>query len=219
MNISDTATCIARITNNGAITSFNRGVGFFLKLGAHTVLVSNRHVIHPFESLTIEVPLKGKITLSSEHYKSISHKETDVDLAIVPIDRLKEDDPVFWYQIEPFVLPELCIISRQEAEHLPVMQEIAAVMMLYNPTFDDVFTSVVRKGIITSPISITRDLLLTDLFCTEGNSGSPVFLLPYDGSAPRLAAIVKQRIDNGGNSMHLTLCQNAYSIADFHRWL
>lgn len=218
IDISSTAMSVARVITEGPKSILNRGVGFFMKLGPHTVFVSNRHVIHPFDTLTIEIPLIGKTVLSAGSYKCLPHKETDVDLAIVIVDRLKEDDPAFWARIEQFVLPETCIVSRNDVVCLPVLQEVAAVTMLYDLKFDGVFAPVVRKGLITSPIGITRDLVFTDLFCISGNSGSPVFLLPYDGAAPHLLAVVRQKIDDKGKPAGLTLCQNAYGLLDFHRW-
>lgn len=219
ISITDTASYVARIVSNGPSTTFNKGVGFFLRLASHTVFVSNRHVIHPFDTLTIEMPLIGKITLSSEDYKCIPHKEFDVDLAVVVVDQLEKDNPDFWSRIEHSILSESSIVSRNDVETLPVLQEIAAITMLHDLKFDGIFVPVVRKGIIASPISITKDLILSDLLCVSGNSGSPVFLLPYNGTSPRLLAVVRQKIEDKGSNISLSLCQCAYGLIDFCRWL
>ena len=126
ISISDAAASVARVVNSGSSTTFNRGVGFFMHLASHVIFVSNRHVIYPYDTLTIEIPLIGQTVLASGQYKCIPHKETDVDLAIVIVDRLHNDDPLFWARIERFVLPEACVVPEREMQKLPVLQEISA---------------------------------------------------------------------------------------------
>lgn len=219
ISISDISMFISRVISTGPKTTMNVGVGFFIYLGSHTVFVSNRHVIYPFDTLTIEGPDTDSVTIRSERYKCIPHKETDVDLAIVLVDKLKEDNPVFWSQIQRIILPESSIVSKDRMKRIQALQDIAAVTLLHDLRFDDIFPPVIRKGIVTTPVRITEDLLLTDLFCIKGNSGSPVFLLPFDENTPLLAGITRQAVNHEDTNAHLALCQNAYCILDFLKWI
>ena len=102
-------------SNDPSVKDVRFGTGCILRYtGAssfHYILISNRHVIYPFDELRIKTGATDTILNSSE-YKAFHPCDDDIDLAVVCLDSLLAGDPQIREDLASRALSDRNIVSR-----------------------------------------------------------------------------------------------------------
>ena len=207
-------------SNDPAVQDVRFDTGFIIKFtsgsGFRYALVSNRHVVFPFDSVIIRT-VHRSFTLPAPRYRSHCHMEPDVDLAVIYLDNLSADYPDLWTELVRISVPEDRIIPAGSASFLRAGDEILSASMPNHFYVGSSCAPIVRKGAIAVSPSLTPGEIMADISCFPSYSGSPVFM-PYapDHYHPLLLAIEKQGPTlKGEHYLQMAVCQCAYLLLDF----
>lgn len=198
--------CIIRATNSEGHKHF---------------LLSNRHVIKPFDKLTIKTGL-NEITIEPPAFKPYGCLcDDEIDLAVVCLDPLKEIDKILWNDLSSRAIPVKNILSKADTLDLKTVTPIISSSVPNHFHNDGYALPIVRRGIIATPPSKTEDEILADIACYQSYSGSPVFLeSSLKDDIPLLIGIEKRGAKlPDGFYMHMAIIQCAYKALDIIRIL
>lgn len=183
------------ITNNKKHTFLGTGTGFFFEFkttkGFVPVIITNKHVIKGastgilyFKSQWIKDSLKAeykieKVAIPNFSNFCVSHPDTSVDLAIIPIAPILREYESKGINLIRATYDESNIPSDSTVKSLSAIEEI--FMIGYPFGLRDISNDmpIVRKGITATPVYLNynnQPEFLCDLPVYPGSSGSPIII-------------------------------------------
>lgn len=192
-------------TEQNGETSVRFGTGFFVLCNAgrrdRVLVVTNRHVLEGFTRLELRFVTPEPVLDPSDPFSAISieqsevlyygHVDDSVDLAAIAIDgiidRITTNAPMFY---RDRVLQASDILSGQDVNALEPLEKIFIVSCTNHLQEFGIASPFLKTGILSTYPAYNAGLLLLDIPCFSGYSGSPVF---HEGTG-QLIGIVKSGV-------------------------
>lgn len=221
-DISYYAVQLVAYSHDPSVPSVRFGTGCIIRQTGsdafHYMLVSNRHVIHSFDNLTVKT-CSGSFELKTPDYKPLCHPDGNIDLAMVCIDALAASGSPEAEDLIARAIPERNILKKPDVLCLNSATGIISASVPNHLGNGISSFPIVRRGIIATPPQITiaeDDVILADIACFPTYSGSPVFLeSSLQDETPLLLGIEKHGpMLRDSFYIHMSILQSAYKLFD-----
>jgi hypothetical protein len=112
------------------------------------------------------------------------HPDSNIDLAVFPLDSLQKECSVLHVNPNIYVLPSNILCTKEEAEKLTSIEDVIMIGYPNGQIDSENNQPIVRKGITATspkiPFEKKKEFLI-DISLFRGSSGSPVFVYEIGG--------------------------------------
>lgn len=166
---------------------------FHIKGQRVPVLVSNRHVLESFDTLTFRLRISREsdfekqlnsysrmvVNAMASEITVILHPQDDIDLAIIPLGDLMHQLHASSEYVANYFIPETALLLKEDENSLSAIEDLIMTGCPCGLYDDFNHLPIIRSGITASHPAYSfqgKPNFLTDMSSFKGSSGSPVFL-------------------------------------------